>query len=201
MTPLSLYGTALAAVLLIGAVPAPAPDGAAPRYDASGRMLLPADYREWVFLSSGLNMSYTAEPATVGKDVFDNTFAPPAAYKAFLKSGTWPDKTVIMLENRGGAPHGSIDRSGAFQTTDYKGAEAHVKDQTRFKGGWGFFAFDAAGAPARQIPYSEACYSCHQQHAAADTTFVQFYPTLLPTATKLGTLSKAYLAETSARQP
>ena len=37
----------------------------------------------------------------------------------------------------------------------------------------------------------------HQQHAAADTTFVQFYPTLLPVATKLGTLNPSYVAETA----
>jgi hypothetical protein len=36
------------------------------------------------------------------------------------------------------------------------------------------------------------CYSCHEQHGAVDTTFVQFYPTLLPIATQKGTLSAAY---------
>ena len=187
---------ALAAVFLLGAA-SPPPDGA-PRYDAGGRMLFPASYREWVFLSSGLNMSYSPDPAMAGRDMFGNTFTPAAAYKSFLKTGVWPDKTVILLENRGGANHGSINKRGTFQTTEYMGAEAHVKDEARFKGGWGFFAFDTAGRPASQIPYSETCYSCHQQHAAADTTFVQFYPTLLPTATRLKTLSPAYVAETSA---
>ena len=46
------------------------------------------------------------------------------------------------------------------------------------------------------IPRSAECYSCHAAHAAVDTTFVQFYPTLLPVATKLGTLNPAYVAET-----
>jgi hypothetical protein len=50
------------------------------------------------------------------------------------------------------------------------------------------------------FPTSASCYSCHQQHGAVDTTFVQFYPTLLPIATKLGTLSPAYLAETKANK-
>jgi hypothetical protein len=36
-------------------------------------------------------------------------------------------------------------------------------------------------------------------HAAVDTTFVQFYPTLLPVATAKGTLSKAFLDEEAAR--
>jgi hypothetical protein len=45
------------------------------------------------------------------------------------------------------------------------------------------------------IPTSADCYSCHAQHAAVDTTFVQFYPTLLPVATGKHTLSASYLKE------
>jgi hypothetical protein len=48
------------------------------------------------------------------------------------------------------------------------------------------------------IPTSASCYSCHRAHGAVDTTFVQFYPTLLPVAAKLGTLSPSYVAETKA---
>jgi len=33
----------------------------------------------------------------------------------------------------------------------------------------------------------ENCYSCHSAHAAVDTTFVQFYPTLAPIAKAKGT--------------
>jgi hypothetical protein len=49
--------------------------------------------------------------------------------------------------------------------------------------------------PAAPIPASAECYSCHRQHAAVDTTFVQFYPTLIDLATKKGTLSAAYLQD------
>jgi hypothetical protein len=41
------------------------------------------------------------------------------------------------------------------------------------------------------------CYSCHSQHAAVDTTFVQFYPTLLPIARAKGTISASYQKETA----
>ncbi len=78
------------------------------------------------------------------------------------------------------------------------GAEIHVKDTARFKGGWAFFAFNGEG-PGQLLPTSAACYSCHAQHAAVDTTFVQFYPTLLPIAQAKGTLSAAYRAEEAAR--
>ena len=29
------------------------------------------------------------------------------------------------------------------------------------------------------VPHTEDCYACHADDAAVDTTFVQFYPTLL----------------------
>jgi hypothetical protein len=45
------------------------------------------------------------------------------------------------------------------------------------------------------IPTTAACYSCHASHAAMDTTFVQFYPTLLPIAKSKGTIAGAYLKE------
>jgi hypothetical protein len=69
-----------------------------------------------------------------------------------------------------------------------------VKDLGRFKGGWGFFAFDG-DQPAEQIDHAAACYVCHVRWATADTTFVQFYPTLLPIAARLGRLSPAYRAD------
>ena len=45
------------------------------------------------------------------------------------------------------------------------------------------------------LPKEMECYSCHEQHAAVDTTFVQFYPTLLEIAKKKNTLSPAYVKE------
>ncbi len=161
----------------------------APRYLENGRLAFPADYREWVFLSSSIDMSYSDRPV----HQFDNVFAPRAAYRFFLKTGVWPDKTVLILENRGATSKGSITKSGQFQNGDVIGLEAHVKDVARFKGGWGFFAFEG-DRPGEILPYDAACYACHQTHAAADTTFVQFYPTLLPVATRLRTLSPAYVA-------
>lgn len=188
---------ALAAALALlagGSLAQPSSPEGAPRYDAAGHLLPPGDYRDWVFLSSGVDMSYSDAPAPAGMHMFDNVFAPRAAVDAFRRTGVWPDKTVLMLEVRGGQAKGSINKQGQFQTGEIMGMEAHVKDQARFKGGWAFFGV-AGGKPSTQIPYAADCYSCHLQHAAADTTFVQFYPTLLPIATKLGTLSKAYLAD------
>jgi hypothetical protein len=208
MKPLVTFSLVVAAVCVLallggamGLAAEPAAAGSSqsdtPRYDAKGLLLFPTDYREWVFLSSGLNMSYNPSPAMAGMDMFGNVFAPRAAYAAFKRTGVWPDKTVLILEERAGATKGSINKHGQFQTDQLMGVEAHVKDTARFKDGWGFFAF-VGDKPSPMLPYAMACYSCHQAHAAADTTFVQFYPTLLPTATELKTLSPSYVAETAA---
>jgi len=72
------------------------------------------------------------------------------------------------------------------------GMEVHVKDTSRMKGGWAFYSFgDKVSAKLIRRPAS--CYSCHQAHGAVDTTFVQFYPTLMPIAKEKGTLSPEYL--------
>lgn len=204
MSKTYLFLTLAAATLATSAIafretPNPAP-AMAPQYDAAGDLVMPADYREWVFLSSGIDMSYNPHAIASADHVFDNVFAPPAAHAAFKRTGVWPDKTVLILENRAGASNGSINRRGQFQTGEVVGLEAHVKDVARFKGGWGFFAFGDASR-ASLIPDTATCYSCHQQHAAADTTFVQFYPTLLPVATRLKTLNPLYPAATSAIRP
>ena len=158
-----------------------------PQYTADGLMRLPAHYREWIFLSSGLAMTYgpAGQTNAQGNPRFDNVFVSPAAYKSFLKTGTWPDKTVMILEVRDSDSHVSINNGGRVQT-GLAAIEVHVKDTAKFKGGWAFFAFEKSET-AKLIPTSASCYSCHEQHGSVDTTFVQFYPTLIDTAKQKGT--------------
>ena len=157
-----------------------------PHYTAANELVVPADYREWVYLSSGLDMSYTEAEAKREHSVFDNVFVNPAAWAAFKKSGHWPDKTVFVMENRGAGTHESINKQGFFQTEDFQGLEFHVRDENRFPGGWGFFASNGK-QPATLLPTSAPCYACHKSNGAVDTTFTQFYPTAKPIAVKAGT--------------
>lgn len=171
----------------------------APAYAANGDMLPPANYREWVFLTSGIDMSYTANSAAMpDHSMFDNVFADPEAYRSFMATGTWPDKTVLVLEVREAKSKGSINQSGHFQTPGVMGVEVHVKDAARFPGKWAFFSFDSPNGNGTLIPQGAPCYSCHAAHGAVDTTFVQFYPTLLPVAQQKGTLSETFLKENAA---
>ena len=189
MSRTMLSRVALSLALLSGAV-ANAQAAAGPVYTAAGELMPPRQYREWIYLSTGMNMSYIRRLAGMGHDMFSNVFVNPEAYREFLRSGTWPDKTMLVLEVRGATSKGSINQQGLYQSANIMGLEVHVKD-ARFQGGWAFFA-DNGGKPAKQIPYTADCYSCHKDHAAVDTTFVQFYPTLMEIAEKKATLSAGY---------
>ncbi len=157
-------------------------------YAPDGRMLRPDNYREWVWLSSGLGMSYNPSSSSSSSEhpPFDNVFANPTAYRAFVRTGIWPDKTVLILEVRASVDKGSINQSGHFQGELIE-VEAHVKDERRFPGKWAFFGFGGTAKTAAVIPPAASCYTCHAQHGAVDTTFVQFYPTLLTIAKDKGT--------------
>ncbi|MBZ5665129.1 MAG: cytochrome P460 family protein [Acidobacteriia bacterium] len=169
------------------------PPSSGPEYTSDSQLKFPEHYRDWVYLTTGFDMSYN--PAMrMGHHMFDNVFVNPEAYKAFVETGTWPDKTVLLIEARGAESKGSINQAGNYQGAEVMAVEVHVKDEARFPGKWAFFGFDG-GKTAKMIPASADCYSCHAAHAAVDTTFVQFYPTLLPIAKSKGTLSAAYQKE------
>ena len=157
-----------------------------PSYTADGRLVRPANYREWVFLSSGLGMTYG--PLGSGSEPrFDNVFVNPSAYRSFLDTGRWPDKTVLVLEVRAAQSEGSINRGGHFQK-DVVGIETHVKDEKRFPRKWAFFGFKQGEASSEaRAADSSSCYTCHEPNGAVDTTFVQFYPTLVSKAKEKGT--------------
>jgi Cytochrome P460 len=168
-------------------------------YNEKGDLLPLEDYREWVYLTSGIDMSYSPKAMDMqGQSVFDNVFVNPAAYRTFVATGTWPDRTVMVLEVRRAKSKGSINQQGHFQDTAIIGLEVHVKDEKRFPGKWAFFDFDAPDKNGTLIPLGAPCYTCHAAHAAVDTTFVQFYPTLLPIAKTKGTLAATFLKEESA---
>jgi len=170
-----------------------------PAYTAEGHLIFPADYRDWVFLSSGLDMNYSEGGMQMSHHMLDNVFVNPAAYKSFLATGTWPDGTMLVKENRRADTEGSINKSGQFQSTEIMGIEIHVKDAAHLPDQWGFFAFGGALKPAAILPQAASCYSCHAAHGAVDRTFVQFYPTLLPIATAKGTLSEEYKHDEASR--
>ena len=170
---------------------------AAPAFTSTGQLMRPLDYRSWVFVTSGLGMTYGPAQAATGRaPMFDNVFVTRDAYAAFLRSGTWPDKTMFLLEIRKAEVNVSINNGGHTQG-DIALIEAAVKDTERFKstGGWGYFSFDSRDGlveSSAPLPATAACYACHSTNTAVDNTFVQFYPELFAIAKAKGTVKATY---------
>ncbi len=167
----------------------------APSFTADNQLNRPDNYREWVFLSAGLGMTYG--PAAQGRPpMFENVFVKPQAYRAFLATGQWPDKTMFILEIRAAVSKGSINKGGSFQG-DVVAVEAAGKDEARFPDKWAYFDLGRDGKSAAALPKTASCYACHSTNGAVENTFVQFYPTLLEVATRKGTLKESYLKSAS----
>ena len=165
--------------------------GDGPVFQADNQLAFPADYREWIFLSSGLGMNYGPNAPAAGQpQSFTNVYVNPTSYRAFMKTGAWPDRTMFILEIRGSATEGSINRRGSYQTA-VRAIEANVKD-ARLPGGWGFYNFGRTTNAVAPLPQTADCYACHRDNTAVEHTFVQFYPALMDVARRLGTVKPTY---------
>ena len=190
-------------VALTLAVQAQPTSGDGPRYTNGTNLIRPTDYREWIFLSSGLDMTYPSPDAAAQsqqlppRHSFTNVFVNPSSYRRFMQTGKWADPTIFVLEARradGVSRYFPANQAGQFQTT-FAGLEANVKD-SRFPDGWAFFGFNPDASSAEPLS-GEAlargqCVECHTKETAVERTFVQFYPTLLDVARQKGTLKPGF---------
>ena len=189
-----LFAVALVHMSTLQAQTPAAADGV--RYAADGKVIRPVNYREWAFVTSGIGMTYgPAQPAANRPPLFDNVFVNPTSYREFLRTGAWPDKTMFVLEIRRAEENVSINNGGRTQG-EIVAMEAAVKDVQRFPdGGWGYFSFDSREGlveSANPLPSTATCYNCHRNNTAVENTFVQFYPTLMEVARKMGTVKTTY---------
>jgi tetratricopeptide (TPR) repeat protein len=165
----------------------------APQYTTDNQLIRPADYRQWVYVSSGLGMNYAPGVAANNAPGFTNVFVDPESYKAFMSTGKWPDKTVFALEIYSSASHGSINKQGRFQDA-FLALEAEVKDESKGADTWAYYGFGVDGQTAKPFPRS-ACWQCHEDNAAVEHSFLQFYPAFIDVALAKGTVKPSiYIA-------
>ena len=173
----------LIAVVLMTTIPGVAGQGSPLKpiaYTNIGGIALP-EYSKWVFIGSGL-FSSQAGPNTR----FSNVFIEPDAYDQYVKTGVWPDRTVIFSEKRASVTTLPITANAGWgQTGEVVGAELAVKDSS--KGGWMYYEAGAGEKIAKPHPDQSECTTCHAQRAAVDHVFVQFYPKLADAAKRNGT--------------
>ncbi|MEP7337164.1 MAG: cytochrome P460 family protein [Acidobacteriota bacterium] len=152
-------------------------------FEGVDTLLRPEGYREWVFVGSSTGLNYSPNPApssSTSATDFKNVYINPTSFREFVKTGKFPEGTVMILEIAQAANKNEPGLQGAF-ASQYVALEASVKDSKRFPGGWAYYGFtDREGKlkdKAKPFPDS-ACLSCHQQKAATDRVFTQFYPVL-----------------------
>lgn len=159
----------------------PPPLSPPPQYAQDGSLILPEDFRNWVFVGASLGLGYSQGSAGSGPGMFHNVYLHPTAYEHFAKTGEFPEKTMLALAmysaGRDAPPRGS-----GFYEGDFVTVEIALKDNERFEEGWAYYNFSAGGgelrATAQRIPPAAGCNGCHSEHGAQDNVFLQFYPVL-----------------------
>lgn len=158
---------------------------AVPQYDEAGDMLRPEGYRGWTFVGTSLGLRYAedGQPEDGGPGSFHNVYMQPEAYRHFVETGEFPEKTILAMETySAGTREPRSGLTGGFFENELLGLSAAVKDVDRFPEGWGYLSFTGAKGGAmrsKASPFAkERCYDCHHEHGATDNVFTQFYPVL-----------------------
>ena len=158
-----------------------------PQYNSGDELVRPENYREWIFLSSRLRVDSKASSGEA--ETFGDVFVSRPAYHQFQATGSWPDKTIFVLEKRMELSKSSAEIVDHYET-DLLGISVEVKDTARFAEKWAYFSFDSSAKTAKANPKA-MCWQCHNGGGAVENTYVQFYPTLKPVAQQFGTYRQA----------
>jgi hypothetical protein len=165
---------ALLAAGAIGAATLAAAAFAGPSYDAEGRIVIPQNMDRWPTVGTTYALSYEGDGGTT----LNTVRLDPESYDAFVKTGKFPVGAIFQLEVRTPVEELAPAKGGKTQG-GIVGRSLHVKDEKGGPGTWTFYGFGPTATVGAAIPRSQACYSCHDQHAGTtDTVFMQFYPTL-----------------------
>jgi len=149
-------------------------------FEGKNTLVRPEGYREWIFVGSSLGLSYAQDPSQTRPPLYHNVYMIPWAYREFSKTGKFPEGTMMVLELATAENKSEPGLQGSYEK-DYAALEVSVKDSSRFDGGWAYFNFTerpgVLKAKADPNP-KNTCWACHDQKAATDHVFTQFYPVL-----------------------
>jgi len=150
------------------------------RYAEDGKLMLPENWREWVFIGSptspdSMNSGEAYVPG------FKYVYIDPESFAHWKKTGQFRDGTMIVQE-RLEVVEAEYINNHALVPGDFLGLMAMVKDVERYPDTvWGFFSF---GRPpyGEQVPEigsmdNLGCAGCHYE-ADQDWVFTRFYPIL-----------------------
>jgi hypothetical protein len=165
--------TALAfGIAAVGALAAAAFAG--PSFDKDGKLVIPDGRDRWPTVGTTYALSYEGD----GGVTFNTVRMDPESYDEFIKTGKFRTGTMLELEVRRPVEEIAPAKGGKTQGAAI-GHSIHVKDEKAGPGAWTFYGFGGEAKTGNPVARSQACYSCHDQHAKLDTVFTQFYPSLM----------------------
>lgn len=149
----------------------------------NGKLDRPTGYREWVYVGTPL----TPNDLNDGKAAFPefhNVYIDPDSWAHWKKHGEFRENTILIKELVGVGSKAAVSGLGYFMG-DFVGLEATIKSKKLYPnepGNWAYFSFSTPdhktlNKTAKQFPAS-ACNACHQNSAADDFVFTQYYPIL-----------------------
>src|SRR5262245_17673603 len=158
-------------------------------FEPDGKVRVPTGFRKWVFVGAPLTPNGLNKGAA-GFPEYHNVYVEQKNVDAYLKTGTFPEGTVIVKELTRVLdptfPDGSREEPSGrgYFNGEYNGIDMTVKDSKRFAktNGWGFFTFGHHPLPydkvAAEAPVTQ-CAGCHISYVAkTDMTWDQFYTLL-----------------------
>jgi hypothetical protein len=173
--------------------PSPPPDNRPatgrylPEYTKDGDLILPKNYKQWIYVGSPLTPN-ALNGGEANFPEFHNVYIEPGSYEIYKKTGVFPEGTIfykeLQLLQTADHPDGSSDQPSGrgFFPGKLNGADVTVKDTKRFaaSNGWGYFNFNhhEPKAPTAKVRPREECAFCHIQSAKRDDVWTQFYEIL-----------------------
>jgi cytochrome P460 len=157
------------------------PEDQLPRFAQRDQLVKPVGWEAWVMVGASTGLSYAAAPppaAGAAPGMFHNVYVQPWAYREFVRTGAFPQRTMFVLSFYEASRKSTPARAGFYEGDRVPAIEVHLKQAGIDKTGWGFFGFGDSAATAAMIPGAAPCYSCHATEAAHDQVFTQFYPPL-----------------------
>jgi Cytochrome P460 len=149
-------------------------------YTADNKLKEPIGFRKWVYVGA----SVTPNDLNGGQALFPefhSIYMDPESFAEYQKTGEYREGTVFVKELISVGAKEASSGKGYFMG-DFLAVEVAIKDSSRFKnepGSWAYFSFDGkAHQNESALHPTAACNKCHEEDAAEDFVFSQFYPVL-----------------------
>jgi hypothetical protein len=154
-------------------------------YTKDGDLVLPKNWRTWVYLGSPLTPD-ALNGGKAGFPEYHNVYMEPGSYEIYKSTGEFPEGTIMFKELQRVLgpqqfPDGSVQQPSGrgYFPGELNGADVTVKDTKRYaeSGGWGYYNFNhhEPKAPTAKLKAKAECAFCHMASAKKDQVWTQFY--------------------------